>query len=442
MRSSYLNAASRAENGRRVSRRPGVVTELRGPYCTMSRMPHPISVEEAQHALLARTTPLAGESVELPLACGRVLAEAVTADRPYPPFEKSRVDGYALRAADGGGDGALLPVAFEVAAGRAPGDLLPAGHAARVFTGAPVPAGADTMVMQERCTVEGGAVRVPGGLRAGENLVPRGAECAAGSVIASPGELIGPARVGALASVGAHRVNVRRSPRVHVVATGSELVPIDAAPEAGQIRNSNAHALAAAARRLGGTVVALEHVADTEAGHAEVLGRALEADVVLISGGVSVGDYDLVPATLTRLGASCVFHGVRLQPGKPLWFGVRGTTLVFGLPGNPVSTLVNTELFVRPALRRALGVEPAVEPPELMRLATPLTKGAWRRRYVPVSITVESDGTRTASVVPFAGSGDVFGFGRADALAIVPENGVAREAGDDVHVVPLRTVGP
>jgi len=408
-------------------------------------MPELIHVEEALGRVLdiARTGPAA--FVDLDEAAGRVLAEEVHADRHYPPFPRSRMDGYAVRAADCADPHEALEVACEIPAGKDPGDRIDEGEAARVFTGAPVPDGADAVVMQEDCTVEerdGGArfVRIGKRPARGQFVTPMGSEAERDQTVARVGDLLTPARVGALAAVGIHRVAARIRPMVRIVATGSELVPIDATPRAGQIRNSNAHALAAAARASGAVVDGIAVAPDTEEAHLQAIRDALEADVVIITGGVSVGDYDLVPRCLDRLHVRRVFHGVRIQPGKPLWFGSHKGRLVFGLPGNPVSSLVNFELFVRPAIRRFLGIEPAAEPSRRAELCSAVGAGTWRTRYLPAHVKRGDAGQIVAELVPIQGSGDLFGFTAANGLVVVPIDAPPREPGDAVQVIRLGTV--
>jgi molybdopterin molybdotransferase len=400
-----------------------------------------LSVDEALALVLDRVPDQRTESVPLADAGGRVLAETVTADRDYPAFPRSRVDGYAVRAADVRA-GVELPVAMEIAAGAEPAGPLPEGAAARIFTGAPAPDGADCVVMQEDCLAGGGAgadahVRIDTDVDPGYCLVPRGYELREGETVGAPGDVIDAGLVGALASVGAHRVEVTIPPRGRVVSTGDELVPVDALPGPGQIRNSNAAALLAALTAFGARADGSTVARDDEGSLAAAVEFGLDADVCLLTGGVSVGDYDLVPQALEAAGVENVFHGVRLQPGKPLWFGVRGRTLVFGLPGNPVSSLVTATLFARPAIRALLGL-PAM-PPGSRRavLLEGLAAGTWRRRYEPVRTEVTDDGRIGVRNIRYRGSGDIFGFAAADALAIVPEEAPAPEPGQEIVIVPL-----
>src|SRR5262245_34200196 len=315
-----------------------------------------LAVEEALALVLARVPePVeAKEEADILFAAGCTLFEDVRADGDYPAWPRSRVDGYAVRAAE---TPRTFEVACEVAAGSTPDARIASGQAARIFTGGAVPDGADAVVKQEDVGADGRRVTIASRVEAGENVTPRGSECSAGAVIAARGTAITPAVTGALASVGRATVRVARRPPVVVIPTGNELVPVTETPPPGRIRNSNAPALVAAMWAYGGWPEAMPIVTDVRTALDDALKTAFAKDpaIVLLTGGVSVGDYDLVPAALATAGVERVLHGVSLQPGKPLWFGVRGTTLVFGLPGNPVSALVNAALFVRPALRKLSG---------------------------------------------------------------------------------------
>ncbi|MCE9634422.1 MAG: molybdopterin molybdotransferase MoeA [Planctomycetes bacterium] len=408
-------------------------------------MPGLPTVDEALAAVLARVERCSATCVAtFHEAVGSVLAEEIRADHDHPPFRRSKVDGYAVRSADVSTGSTTLRIACRIAAGTPPGDCIRPGEAARIFTGAAVPDGADAVAMQERCAAaaadddDGSSVRVEAGAASADNLVPQGAECHRGAVVASPGDVVTPGLVGALNSAGAWRGLVLAPPRVSIVATGSELVPATDVPGPGQIRNSNAPSIFAAVRACGGAVIREATVGDDAEAMREALRNGLDGDLLVVTGGVSVGDFDLVPQLLEELGVTKVLHGVKLQPGKPLWFGVKGGTLVFGLPGNPVSALVNMALFVRPAMAKRMGRAA----PRNFRgtLGAPVGKGTWRRKYVPASARDLSGGLDAAPVVTpvaFQGSGDLFGFSRANCLVVVPEDSAPRMAGDPVECVPL-----
>ena len=314
-----------------------------------------ISIAEARERVLAEARPLPAEEVELDDALGRVLAGTVHAGEDLPPFASSAMDGFAVIA----GPAAELEVVAESRAGHPSDRTLSAGEAIAISTGAAVPAGADAVVPIERVEVSGAHVRVPA-TEAGENLRRSGEDVRAGEAVIEAGSSLGPAEVAVLAALGHARVSCGSVPRVVVLATGDELVPPGQPLQPGQIRDSNAYALAAQAVRSGARTVRRERVPDDRAATEAALERALaDADVVCVSGGVSVGPHDHVKPALAALGVEERFWRVALKPGKPTWFGVRGEQLVFGLPGNPVSAMVTFHLFARPALRVLAGAAPS-----------------------------------------------------------------------------------
>jgi molybdopterin molybdotransferase len=315
-----------------------------------------LSIEEALARVLARARPLEAERVEVERAAGRFLAADAVAAVDLPPFASSAMDGYALRAADTPG---RLPVVFRIAAGRPAGRPLQAGEAMAISTGGAVPEGADAVVQIEIATEEEGTLVVPDPAAPGANVRPAGGDVRAGGLVLAAGTRLGAQHVGALAAAGLAEVEVARRPRVVVLSTGTELRRPGERLGPGQIYESNGPMLGAAFERAGAQVERVGPVEDDETAHREALERGLEADVLVSSGGVSVGPHDLVRRILAELGVREEFWGVAVRPGKPLAFGARGPTLVFGLPGNPVSALVSTELFVRPALHALQG---AAEP--------------------------------------------------------------------------------
>lgn len=306
----------------------------------MSELP---GIDEALARVLARTGRLALEDVPVGAAAGRVLGEAARAATDLPPFDSSAMDGYAVRAADSPG---LLSVVGHSAAGHPEQRTLAAGEAVVISTGAVVPPGADAVVPIERTT---GNVEVEG-VSVGENVRPRGGDVRAGDVVVESGAVLGPPQVAALAAAGVAAVRCARRPRVAVLSTGSELRAPGEPLAAGEIYESNSILIAAQLLQAGVVAEVLPAVADDGDALRDALVRGLEYDVLITSGGVSVGPHDLVRATLAALGAEEVFWRVAVKPGKPIAFAVRNATLVFGLPGNPVSSLVGFELFVRPAL--------------------------------------------------------------------------------------------
>ena len=390
-----------------------------------------LTVEEALDAVLNRAAPLPPRRFSLREVTGCILAEDVVADLDSPPFRKALVDGYAIRAADFATETTPFRVVEEVPAGRMPTLPIGPGEATLIMTGAPMPDGADTVVMREqsRSGPDGlvtFATAKP--IAAGQNWMPRGREMLAGEVVLRPGRLLGSAQVGLLASVGRAQVAVHPRPRVIVVPTGDELVEPECLPGPGRIRNSNAALLRGFALGCGAIAEASPIAPDEPEALREALRLGLDAaDVLLVAGGVSAGDRDLVPATLKSLGVAEVFHKVLLKPGKPLWFGVgegRGTSpgpLVFGLPGNPVGAAVCALLFVRPALASLRGdaaIRPAPEPATLSR---PFTQRGPRPTYHPARRTAQPGGTRPeVEPLDWAGSADLRTLAGADGFAIFP----------------------
>lgn len=338
-----------------------------------------LTVEEALARVLEHARPALSEIVPIAEASGRWLTAAAAARVDLPPFPSSAMDGYAVRAADTPG---TLPLAFSVAAGRVADRALAAGSAAAVATGGVVPDGADAVVPLERVTVADGAVTVPDPVQPGAHVRQRGGDVRAGDVILDQGARLGPAQVGALAAAGVDAVSCFVRPRVAVLATGTELREPGTSLEAGQIYESNRTLLAAALSTTGAVVERLPVVADDEDAHRDALRTGLTYDVLVTSGGVSVGPHDLVRKVGAELGVQEVFWGVAMKPGKPLSFGVRGSTLVFGLPGNPVSALVGAVVFVAPALRALQGAHSPGPEYERGVTAASLRRGAERDEFV------------------------------------------------------------
>ena len=306
----------------------------------MSSLP---GIDDALALVLEWVQPLGGEDVAVAHAAGRVVAEPALAVTDLPPFDSSAMDGYAVRAADTPGE---LAVVGHSAAGKPEARALEAGEAIVISTGAVVPEGADAVVPIERTAGEVEVERV----HPGDNVRPRGGDARVGDVIVERGAVLRPAQLGALAAAGVATVRCTRRPRVSVLATGSELRTPGEALAPGEIYESNTVSLAAQLASVGAEVTVLEAVGDEEHATRAALERGLESDVLVTSGGVSVGPHDLVRGALAGLGAEEIFWRVAVKPGKPIAFAVRGTTLIFGLPGNPVSSLVGFELFIRPAL--------------------------------------------------------------------------------------------
>ena len=391
-----------------------------------------LSLAEARAAVLERVVPLPAEPVVLGEAGGRILAEDAVATVDLPPFPSSAMDGFAVRAADSPG---RLVVVGTVAAGAPATAGLRAGEAMGIATGGAVPTGADTVVRIEDVVLEGNTVEIPA-VDEGTSVRPRGGDIRRGEVVVEKGTRLGAAHVAALAAAGVARVSVSRRPRIAVLATGSELRPPGELLGPGQIFDANGVLLATALSAAGAEVEVLPAVEDDPGAHRDALERGLDADVLVTTGGVSVGPHDLVRSILRSLGVEEVFWGVAVKPGKPLAFGVRGATLVFGLPGNPVSSLVGCELFVRPA---ALALQGASEPGPVYREArlTAAVKRNARRdellrartRFTDDGVVVEPvTGQESHMIVRAAG---------ADALVLSPRGDGELPVGSHVRYFPL-----
>ena len=307
-----------------------------------------LTVDEALAWIVETARPLGVEKVAVSEAAGRVLREPARAAVDLPPFPSSAMDGFAVRAADVPGE---LPVSFRVPTGTPPPGPLPPGTAAAISTGATVPEGADAIVPVELVDDRGARVTMTGGASVGQHVRPRGGDVREGDVVAEAGTRLGPAQIGALAAAGFAEVVCSARPQVAVLATGSELRSAGETLAAGQIYESNSAMVAAVLERAGGQVDLLPAVADDAVAHRAAIARGLEADVLVTSGGVSMGEHDLVRRVESELGVREIFWGVAVKPGKPLSFGAREGTLVFGLPGNPVSSLVGALVFVATGLR-------------------------------------------------------------------------------------------
>jgi len=384
--------------------------------------------EEVLKRVAARAARPAMETVPLDEACGRVLACTVPADRDYPPEPRSMRDGFALQAASTPGE---LRVLGEVRAGEPCRFQVGPGEAVEIMTGATVPAGADAVVMIEHVSLDGARLRVPQPVEPGANISPRGSSLKAGAAAVEAGTRLTPASIALLASVGAAEVPVFARPRVAILPTGDELVGISERPEPWQIRNSNSHALAAQVRRAGGIAAVFPPVRDSLEETVEALEQALKQDLVLLSGGVSAGKYDLVEAALERLGAAFYFDRVLIQPGQPCVFGRAGDTFFFGLPGNPASTFVCFEIFARAALDLLGGVAQPQLPILLAELAEPFRHKPGLTRFLPARL---ADGARLYPL-PWGGSGDIRALGSANCFLIADPARPEYAAGDWIRVL-------
>lgn len=406
-----------------------------------------LSVDEARERILAAVTPLAPVSTGLADAHGLVTAENVTSQVDVPGFDNSAFDGYALRAADVGGAradaGVSLRVVGEVAAGSAGEVHLETGTAARIMTGAPIPAGADAVLPFEdtdgvhwaqKSGAGDGHVQVLESADVGENIRRRGGDVAEGDVVAPKGRVLDAAHIGVLASVDVTEVRVHPRARVAILPTGDEIVEVGDPIAPGQVRNSNAWGLTALARRYGATAERLPIAPDTEAGLRAAIRHGRDADLLVTIGGVSMGDYDLVRNVIASAG-QMNFWQINMRPGKPLAFGEIDETPVIGLPGNPVSSMVCFELFVRPALLKLMGHTRLESPMVRPRALESMRSSAGKRTYVRV--TVRRDGDEL--VCAPAGEQDSFrltSMTEGNGLAVIPE-GTTIRAGDAVSVIAL-----
>jgi molybdopterin molybdotransferase len=404
-----------------------------------------IPVEEALERILSRITVLGDERVALPDALDRVLAEPVVAERDVPPWANSSMDGYALRSADTRGADADRParltLAGHVAAGRLAERPLGPGETYRIFTGAPLPEGADAVIPQEDVTVEGTAVRVPRALSTGDYVRPRGEDMRTGDPLFEPGRALSPADLGVLATVRRSRVAVIRRPVVGILSTGDEIVDLGAPMGPGQIPNSNTYSLMAQVRAAGAEPLNLGVARDRQDEIEARLAWGLGADLLISSAGVSVGEHDHVKAALAALGAEQHLWLVDMRPGKPITFAtvpspLKGAVPVFGLPGNPVSAMVTFELFVRPAIRRMGGHMRLGRPVRSARALAPIANPGRRRGYLRVTLS-EADGVLGARLTGEQGSGILRSMSAADGLAIVPGDTTVG-AGAAVPVMLLR----
>ncbi len=396
-----------------------------------------VPFEQALATVLAEARPLPDEEVPLEEALRRVLAEDVASDLDLPPFDRAAMDGFAVRAADVALAPAALEVAGEVRAGQWPDAHVSPGRAARIMTGAPVPPGADAVLPVERTQpLDEFRVTALEAVPPGANLVPRGTEARRGDVILAKGRVIDPAAVAVLASAGKARVRVARRPRLALLVTGDEIVDAAAVPGPAQVRNSNGPAVAALARLAGADVVSLGVAPDRQDAIEAALRRGLNADVLVVSGGVSAGDYDLVEPVLLALGARFLFTRVAIKPGAPLVFGRLGEALVFGLPGNPVSAQATFELFVRPALLSMQGARSAGGRRVGVELASAVKNRTGRRSHVPARVAWE-EGRLVARLVRSSGSGDLAAHARANALVVIGEGREHAAAGETAEALLL-----
>ncbi len=390
-----------------------------------------MTFDEARQCVLREVPPRRGEREEVcvPEAATRVLAEDVVADRDYPPFHRSARDGFAVRATDLPGD---LEILGEVRAGEVFEGEVKNGRAVEIMTGAPLPSGADAVVMVEHVERRENHVVISRSLKEGDNFTPKGTEAKRGETVLRAGQRIGFAETGVLAMVGRERIEVYRRPRIAILPTGDEIVEAGADPLPHQIRNSNALSLAVQVRRAGGTPEILPIASDSYESTRAGIEKGLEADLLLLSGGVSAGKYDIVERVLSDLGAKFFFTRVLIQPGHPLVFGAVGEKFFFGLPGNPASTMLTFELFARAAVERLSGCPEVMLPLLRATLASDFHHKPGLTRFLPSWLS-EDGGSVTPS--GWQGSGDIPALARANAFLVAEADRESWKEGDDIRVL-------
>jgi molybdopterin molybdotransferase len=408
-------------------------------------------VEEQATLIHAGVQAVGTESVDLLSAAGRVLAVPVASDRDIPPFPRSTRDGYAVRSVDLSELPATLDVIGEIKAGEKL-EKIPSNigrmQAASIMTGAPVPAGADAVVMVEYTSQRATRVEIARSVVRGENIVPRGAEAREGALLLDRGLRLNEAAIALAASVGKSRLQVYQRPRVAVLTTGDEIVDVDATPGPTQIRNSNSYSLAAQIRRAGGEPVLLPVAPDELQALRRLIAEGLNSDLLLLTGGVSMGRYDLVEQALSEMNAEFFFTGAKIQPGRPVVFGKCGagtpardgtsvprvSTCFFGLPGNPVSTMVTFELFARPLLDALAGQSPGNRPFLHSRLKKEIRVKTGLRRFLPAILSGEFEQSEV-DLVAWQGSGDIAATARANCYIVIPPDRECIAAGEWVAVM-------
>jgi molybdopterin molybdotransferase len=399
------------------------------------------SVAEALKIIAEQTRPLPPEWTPLtPAASGLVLAEDVASDLEMPPFDKALMDGFAIRAEDLVDGVAELAIIEEVMAGQTPRKNLAKGQATRIMTGAPIPAGADAVVMIERCQMlESQRVRIADPkAKPGSSILPRGKEMRVGDVVLKRGARLRPQEFGILSTVGRSSAWVHPRPSVAILPTGDELVDATEKPGPGQIRNSNGPMILAQVVRAGGAPRLVGIAKDRVEHLRSLIEEGLNSDVLLLSGGVSAGKLDLVPGVLAECGVQTLFHQVSMKPGKPLLFGIRARdhgpwSPVFGLPGNPVSSLVCFELFVRPVLQGLMGLPPE---PQMVQaiLASDFAYRTERPTYHPAKLARSESGWQVEAI-PWFGSADLRGLATSNAFVLLPPGDHQHRAGQTLSVL-------
>ena len=396
-----------------------------------------LTYEQARRTVIEQVAkakgPRATANISVWDALGFVLAEEVKTDREYPPFHRSTRDGYAVRSAEVPA-GATLRCVAEIKAGDTVTHSLVAGTCVQIMTGAAVPDGADAVVMIEHTSRDGDSVRFERAAQPGQNIVPRGREAQRGETILSPGMRLGYAELALAAQVGATHLRCGKKPRVAILSTGDEVVSIDQQPGAFQIRNSNSVSLAAQVRLAGGEPVLLGNAADRIDDLREKISSGLREQVLVLSGGVSMGKYDLVETVLKELGAEFYFDAVAIRPGKPAVFAKCGDAFVFGLPGNPVSTMVTFDLFAVPAIDLLSGAPARDLPLVEARLGAALNEKQGLAHFLPARVEWRGT-TPEVKALPWQGSGDIAALARANCYLVVAADRGQVSAGETVPIL-------
>jgi molybdopterin molybdotransferase len=402
-----------------------------------------LSYEDARLKVIEATAGLrripAREKIRLQNSLGRILAGEIAADRDYPPFDRATRDGFAVRGADCCEAGAKLRVIGEICAGGELAKTVGEGECVQIMTGAAVPRGADAVVMIEhtRTGVRENEVRIERAAEAGMNIVPRGSESRAGDVLLRAKTRIGYAEIAIAGQVGRAELDVYRKPRIAILSTGDEVVAVDAQPGPFEIRNSNGVSLAAQAELAGADAVRLGNAPDRIEKLRQMIERGLQEDALVLSGGVSMGKYDLVEEVLRELGAEFFFDAVAIRPGRPAVFGICQGKPVFGLPGNPVSTMVTFELLAVPAVDILSGGDARPLPLLKAKLSKGVEQNAALTHFLPATLDWTS-GEATVSELPWQGSGDIAALARGNCFLVVRQSKLKLAAGESVDVLPRR----
>lgn len=401
-----------------------------------------LTYEQARRTVIAQIEkargPRATATVSVWDALGSVLAEEIKTDREYPPFNRSTRDGYAVRISEITA-GATLRCVAEIKAGDTVTQPLAPRTCVQIMTGAAVPPGADAVVMIEHTEREGESVRFERAAQSGQNIVPRGSEAKRGEPILTPGMRLGYAELALAAQVGATQLRCASKPRIAILSTGDEIVSIDQEPGAFQIRNSNSVSLAAQVRLAGGEPVLLGNAADRVDDLRDKISRGLREDALVLSGGVSMGKYDLVETVLKDLGAEFFFDAVAIRPGKPAVFGKCGNAFVFGLPGNPVSTMVTFELFAVPAVDVLSGAPARDLPLVQAQLAAALNEKPALTHFLPARVEWRGT-TPEVKALPWQGSGDIAALARANCFLVIAADRGKVDVGEAVPILLRKDV--